>query len=207
MRTINFFNTVKHVVASLSLIMLSASSHATFINFDDIERIPTEGCFCDHPITNEYISKGLVIDNGYLVDQKTPGTAEGVSPPNMLLGGNEMSLLFVGNLPTYVELYVSTYLEQAAFFEVYGPSGLLFKKRTAGEAGPDESTPYFDNQFVSFESLDGISRISMSAHYNMRVGAIIDNLTFTYHVPESSTIALFGIGLLGLAMSRRRKIN
>lgn len=199
-----FFTAVR--LLSLTAAALTAlPSRAELINFDDIVRVPVDGCFCDHPLTNEYESRGLVIGNGYLVDGVTgDGAGAGVTSPNALQGGDTLELYFVGKKPTYVEMYVSAALEQAVFLDIFDDSGLLFSRKTNGYAG-DENYTYADNQLVKLFSPDGISHISMFAYYNLRTSALIDNLCYEYDVPEPNTVFLM-LSALGMILLKQRKI-
>ena len=184
---------------------LAPMASAVTIDFDDIVRVPVDGCFCDHPLTNEYESRGLVIGNGYLVDGVTgDGASGGMTAPNALQGGDTLELYFVGKKPTYVEMYVSAAFEQAVFLDIFGDSGLLFSRRTNGYAG-NENYTYTDNQLVKLFSPDGISHISLFAYYNLRTSALIDNLRYEYDVPEPNTTFLM-LTALGALLLQRRKI-
>lgn len=189
------------------LISLSAgSAHAVFIDFDDITRVPVDGCFCDHPLSTEYLSKGLLIDGGYLSGETNPDGTNN----NHLLASDYLHLIFVGTLPTFVSMQVDAFYDQAVFLTFFGTDGLIATHQTHGWAGSDElSTPYVPNQHVAFEHSQGISSIGISAFYGMRTGAIIDNLTFTVSrsVPEPSAALLLAIALFTVWMRQRRKIS
>lgn len=186
-----------------AIVLTATPSHAELINFDDIIRVPVDGCFCDHPLTNEYQSRGLVIANGYLVDGITgDGSSGGVTAPNALQGGDTLELYFVGKKPTYVEMYISAAFEQAVFIDIFGDSGLLFSRKTDGYAGDDNYT-YEDNQLVKLFSADGISHISMFGYYNLRTSALVDDLCYEYDVPEPDALWLM-LGMLGLILIARQ---
>src|ERR1035437_9650726 len=98
------------VVAVLFLPPPPVAGQAVTINFDDIPYIPGSGldpaAFDYHPLTNEYLSRGLQIERGYLAvygsDYPSP-----VSQPNYLLGSHFLQFSFVGALPTFVSMYVT----------------------------------------------------------------------------------------------------
>ena len=75
---------------------------------------------------------------------------------------------------------------------------------TPGWNGPDDNTPYIENYFVSLAAAEGISRIFIADFHAGRVSSTIDNLTFTYGVPEPSTFLLFSLGLFGFILARRK---
>jgi hypothetical protein len=186
--------------------LIAMPGHAELITFDDIVRVPGDDCFCDHPLTNEYETRGLVIDNGYLVDGITgDGNGGGVTAPNALLGGDTLELYFVGKKPTYVEMYVSAAFDQAIFIDIFGDSGLLFSRKTDGYAG-DDNYVYKDNQLVKLFSAEGISHISMSGYYNLRTSALIDDLCYKYDVVEPNALFLL-LGTLGFVALRRRNLG
>lgn len=184
----------------LLLFLCSISAKAVVIDFDDLEYVyGPEDFFGDHPVKNEYQEQGLLIDGGFL------GLWENlddpiVSAPNYLLAGNQLKFKFIGELPTFVSMYVSATFEQAVFLEAFDTLGLFAVHQTDGWAGSENDPLYVPNQLVSFASPTGISEISMRAFYNTRVGAIIDDLTFTYatQVPEPGSVFLFSLGILAI---------
>jgi len=199
------FRSALRLLSFTAAALIAMPGHAELINFDDIVRVPVDGCFCDHPLTNEYESRGLVIANGYLVDGVTgDGSGGGVTAPNALQGGDTLELYFVGKKPTYVEMYISAAFEQAVFLDIFGDSGLLFSRKTDGYAGDDNYT-YKDNQLVKLFSPDGISHISMFAYYNLRTSALIDDLCYEYNVPEPGAFWLMA-SMLGGLLWRQRKL-
>jgi hypothetical protein len=178
------------------------SANAVVIDFDDIQYVPADEMFphfSDNPLTDQYLDKGLLIDGGFLVGESLPDG----SNDNQLLGSNFLLLRFVGNLPTYVSMYVSAAHEQAVFLNAFGEGGWLAQKQTSGYAGPYNETPYIDNQLVSFYAPEGISFITLEAFYGLRTGAVVDNLFYDYStsVPEPSLFILLISGLLMIALS------
>ena len=191
--------------ATLLTLGLSSAAQAVLIDFDDrpvIHPDPENICFCDHPLTDEYLDKGLRIDGGFLVGQ----TFEDGTHQNELLGTNFLSLSFVDALPTTISMNISAAFEQAVFLHFYGENGLLGKVITSGYAGPISDTPYEEDQLVSFTSLAGISLVTLEAFYGLRTGAIVDNLEYEYSlVPESSSLVLLILGVLGIGLRTIRK--
>ena len=107
-------------------------------------------------------------------------------------------------MPTFVNLSVSSALQDRIYVSAYGP-GYAYTVATSGFAGPHNSTPYVPNELVSFEAPGGISYLTLTSFFNFRVGPIADNLYFgpVPAVPEPSSWAFAGIGLLLLAAGRR----
>lgn len=198
----NFFKQKSVVWLALCL---SSTAHAVLIDFDDravIHPDPEMQCFCDHPLTDEYLDKGLRIDGGFLVGE----TLEDGTHQNQLLGSNFLSLQFVGNLPTQISMNISAAFEQAVFLYFYGEDGLLGKIVTSGYAGPISDTPYEENQLITFTSPVGVSWVTLEAFYGLRTGAIVDNLHYEYSaIPESSSLALLLLGVIGIAWRNIRK--
>jgi hypothetical protein len=173
---------------------------ADYINEDEDEGL--------HYLTNEYESFGLLFEKfAYVV-------AWGQSPnpkslPNYVTGPG-LTLNFVGNLPTYVSLFVGSGSGYKVGIDAFGLNGYREFFLTEGEVrgmGSDESTPYIPNQFVSFRSPSGISSIHLAGQADV----YIDDLTFTNEpdiaAPESSTFILFVIGLLGLILCNRKSLK
>lgn len=190
-----------------SLAFFSGAAQAVLINFDDLVRVPDEdpmqSCFCNHPLTNEYETDGLLIDGGFLMEYYEDDENK-VSSPNYLLGSHYLTLSFVGKLPTFVSMIVSAANQEAIYFDVFGTAGLIDEQQTKGWAGPDDDTPYTPNQLMAFKAAEGISSIVIQGYYNLRVSSIIDDINYEYSsVPAPASLWLITIGLLGLAFQRR----
>lgn len=214
MRTASYFiiaatrKTIIVFAAVCSMLVIASTAQAVLIDFDDLVYIPSESefnCWCDHPITNEYLSQGLLISDGYLAEHF--GSSAN-SPSNYLIGGNSLQFSFVGNLPTSVGMYVSAFFEEAIYLTAVDASGQIIQKKTSGWAGPFDDTPYEPNQFISFTSPSGFTGVTVEGFYNMRTSAAIDNLTYEYSsVPEPSSFALLFVGLLGLGCLRLKTLG
>ncbi len=200
-----FFKTMKSslIVTAIFLFSLCSSAHAVLINFDDLDQedyVTEEGL---RPLSSEYHARGVIFSSStYLVtwqDYNTP-----LSLPNYVSGPG-FSFDFIGNLPTHVSMYISNSIGYAVNVNAFGPNNFHKSITTAGAIRgmtDDTGTPYIANQFIAFDSLAGISSISLDG----QAGASMDNLMFTSVVPEPSAFVLFGLGIFGL-MLRNRKIT
>jgi hypothetical protein len=103
-------------------------------------------------------------------------------------------------------MYITSVHDDAIGINVTGPSGSIFSGYTSGYAGPYQSTPQIANEFIAFNSEFGISHIDLQGFYNLRTGAAIDNITYTYAaIPEPSSLLLLGLGLLSVGRRRLKK--
>lgn len=197
------------VLVACSTFIIAMTVQAVTISFDDLVYTPGDAefdCWCDHPLTDQYILQGLLIDDGYLArSQYLDDPANAVSPPHYLMGGNILQLNFVGPLPIYVGMYVSSFHGESIFLNAVDTSGQITTTKTSGWAGPFDDTPYQPNQYISFTSPLCFTGITLEGYYNMRVSAAVDDLTYEYaSVPEPSSILLLGLGLLGFGCLRLR---
>lgn len=194
---VKIFKPITATAAIFTVFIMSNHALATFIDFDDLNPIydPDFPCWCDNPLSDEYLERGLHIHGAWV---------NGGSGENIMLTSDWASLEFVGALPTFVSMNITSHYGDAIFLDAYGTSGFLFSKHTSGWMGLEEnSTPVIPNEFITLSSDVGIKSISIQGFYGMRIGAAIDNLTFTYaSVPEPSTMALIALGLFSL-VSRR----
>lgn len=193
----------------LMMFTLSNPARATVINFDDIPYVPVDPewpQFDDVEVTDQYLSKGLLIEGGYLGRRYPPD--DNLANPQFLFGSNFMRMTFVGDrLPNYVSMTVSSVFDYANIINFYGPDGHLFRMITSGYSGIDSNNPYRENQPIAFTSHTGISQITFEGYFGMRWGTLVDNLQFKSSprapVPEPRLLLLFGVGL-GLILLFRR---
>lgn len=195
--TFSMLKNIQGLAAIVISLFLSTTASATIINFDDLDPVYNEEfpCWCDNPLSDEYIDKGLLIHGSWVV---------GAKPNNNMLTSNWGGLEFVDELPTFLSLNITSHYGDAIYLDFYGESGYLHTITTSGWQGLEEiSSPVIPNEFVSFTSDVGIKSVSIYGFYNMRIGASIDNITFSRtSVPEPSSIAFMSLGLLGLLLRR-----
>ncbi|RZA00436.1 MAG: PEP-CTERM sorting domain-containing protein, partial [Moraxellaceae bacterium] len=178
---------------------------AVVIDFNDLVPVydPDFPCFCDNPLTDQYASKGLMIDNAYLNGESYDG---GLTYENIMLTGPYTQLNFIGNLPTFVSMLVTSVNQDVIYLTAYSNNGFIESKQTPGYGGPDDDTPASANFLISFSSATGIKSINIDSFYFLRTGAAIDDLIFTYTpVREPSSLVLLALGLVALGWMRRRK--
>lgn len=199
-------NTIKQITATtlaFITLLMTNSAFAVLIDFDDLNPVYDEeySCWCDNPLTDQYASQGVLIGGGAWVN--------GANGHNvMTVGSGGGGLTFIGALPTFVSMNVTSMQGDAIYLEAYGTSGVIERKKTLGWEGLEEGyIPAVANELISFSSDLGITGIFITGFYNLRVEADIDNINFTYaSVPEPSSIALIGLGLFGILWRRSKKI-
>ena len=176
----------------------SATTSATLIDFDDLNPVYDEEFpnWSDNPLTDQYLDQGLLINGAWV---------NGADSENYMLTSNSASLEFVGELPTFVSMNITSHYGDAIFLDFYGSEGYLNTVITSGWRGVEEtSTPVIPNEFISFSSDVGIHFVTIQGLYNMRIGAAIDNLTFTYaSLPEPAPITLLALGLFGILWRKK----
>jgi hypothetical protein len=192
-------------VAVVFFAMGNGFAHATFIDFDELPYDPEHPEFYAHPVTDQYASQGLMIDGGFLMQYDSSSEAI-ISSPNYLLAGIGMHMSFLGAAPTFISLHVNSWRQEVIYFDFYGDSGHITTLKTKGYAGPHDDVPYEPNQFISLAVTEGIRGVYVNGFYSRSTAGEIDDLTFTYGVPEPSPLLLLGVGLgLVLIMRRRQK--
>lgn len=205
MRTATIFARLLPYFLPLSMLLMCNYSYAVFINFDDIDRID-DPFWASQPLTTEYLAKGLLIDDGYM------GSYGGapelvVSGPNYLQGGPYFNLTFVGELPKFISMIVTSSHDDVVYLDALCGDGSILSKETPGWAGPYYNSPFAPKQLITFTSEFGISKINISAFYFLRTSAMVDDLTYYYAVPvpESNILMLLIPGLLILLLMRLKE--
>jgi hypothetical protein len=195
----NLLKKISRIIPFLVLSSLPTTASATVIDFDDLNPVYDElfPCWCDNPLTDQYRDKGLLIHNAWV---------NGENAQNSMTTANSATLEFVGELPTFVSMNITSVYGDAIFLDFSGTEGYLHSITTAGWLGWEEnSTPVIPNEFVSFSSDVGIRYITIQGFWNMRMGGSIDNLTFTNtSIPEPASLALITLGLLGIGFRKCR---
>ena len=181
---------------SLCVFFSIGNAHAITIDFNDLNPADfyNEGEWAT-PLTNQYESLGVIFEGGAYVGG-TPGEFSNI------LTGPGFGFYFIHDLPTYVSMYVGSADQLKVGVRIYGLNGHIETKITDGWVRGmewEQSTPYRDNQFVSFFAEEGISFVYVASQQT----AYMDNLSFAVVVPEPGVLILFGLGLLMIYMHRK----
>ena len=185
-------------VQFLLLMFLSIGyAQATTINFDDLNPADFYGSGDGYiPLTNQYESLGVIFEGGAYVGG-VPGEFSNI------LTGPGFGFSFIHELPNYVSMYVGSPDQLKVDVSIYGVNGLIeYKVTDGGVRGTEweQSTPYRDNQFVSFFAEEGISLVYVASQQTV----YMDNLSFDVLVPEPGILMLFCLGLLMIYFHRKR---
>ncbi|HSC69645.1 MAG TPA: hypothetical protein VLC79_18270 [Cellvibrio sp.] len=174
------------------------NTQAVTIDFDDLNPADfygEEGEF-NTPLTNQYESLGIIFEGGSYVGG-IPGQFSNI------ISGPGFSFYFTDELPTYVSMYVGSADQLKVGVSIYGVNGHIETKLTEGGVRGmewEQSTPYRDNQFVSFFAAEGISYVGVGS----QATAYMDNLSFEVIVPEPNAFILLWLGLLMIYLHRKR---
>ena len=197
-RLLTASRSVTTVLAVMGLMLFSiGKAQAVTIDFDDLDPADFIGDDGYIPLTDQYGSLGVLFEGGaYLSGYSSK------SSPNYI-NGPGFSIYFLDVIPTYVSMYVGSGLKHKVGLSVYGLNGWIENKTTDGEVRGfewEQSTPYRDNQFVSFYVPEGISHIYLAGQADV----YIDDLSFGVSVPEPSALLLLFLGILITYLHRKR---
>lgn len=202
----SFCERARSLVFACFFLLAGTVANAVTIDFDELDRDAYLHDGDLTPLSNEYESLGVVFFGLPYLLRDLPGVQPAFSSPNFV-GGPGVGFYFVGVLPTYVSLYVSSSTGSRVWVEAAGPNGYDEGWLTDGEVHgmtvvDSDSTPYRPNQFVAFEAAEGIASVSLSSQGD----TAFDNLTFTRPtaVAEPPAVLLLALGLTGLAWQRQR---
>lgn len=200
--------TRNNLIATFILYCVAAvPAHATLINFDELIQAPCTQESCDPtPVDNQYAALGVMFINAAVYQEVT--APQIVSQPNAVSDwyGPGMQIHFTGALPTTVSMYVSAVLQDSIYLTAYGPGGQIGSATTDGWRGTEEtSTPYRDQQLITFSGIGAISQINLDSFFSRRGTVVIDDLQFgnQANVPLPATLGLFVSGM-GCLMLRAR---
>ncbi len=186
----------------LGLVFLTTSAKATVIGFNALDT--SAGSVA---VTNQFAGLGVTFSDLIVVD----GTPFFSSSPNsgVIDDGAPASLTVTATFAAdvtaisaiFFDTEVGSLLVSIEAFDISDNSlGTTTVNSTAASADPTLGT------LVGLSSIGAIRKVTMTTDVD---GALFDDFTFTPgisgSVPEPGTLALFGFGLAGLVLARRRK--
>ena len=172
------------------------------VGFNDFTASPLNSATDDGIFSFGDIADGLAILSS---DDSDVVVLNGILGPSKMVGSGNLDALTILQLsPAVLAIGFDVYLFEPADIavSVFDDNGLSLGSTTVSGLG--EATP----NFIGIVSdMDGIARLTIDDLRNG--GEIVDNVTFgnpvATQLPEPGTLALFGLGLLGLGAAVRRR--
>lgn len=199
MSKVNVFSRPLRVIfCSVALIFFGVvKAQAVTIDFDDLNYEDYLGSEeeLQTPLSDEYESLGVLFSSSTYLKNFSWRSLNSVNGPGF-------SFYFINDLPTFVSMYVGSFGGYKVGVRARGADGYFEDKVTEGavRGNPDLSTPYEENQFVSFYIPQGISSIEIDSQGL----PYMDDLTFTLSLPEPGSVILMLLGMLTLYLQTKR---
>jgi hypothetical protein len=177
-------------VCPAAIIQSSTGLPGAAITFDEIVMAVQD------PITTEYLAYGISFSSGTKYDANGGATFPGVTGHH------------VGNFPPVTDpwsIFFTSDQTTVAFGIATNPNTTTVTALLNGSVVESASIPTdFFTPAYGFVIVSGITFDEIRLSTTADQLALVDNIQMQAAVPEPSTLALFGLGTLGLALGRRR---
>lgn len=190
---------MKKLLLPLALAFLAANSATAAVLTEDFEAsFPTWEA--------GWLGQNSNLQNVYGVGQGRGNNPDGLWIADGLNNGANAQITFnnaFGASITSFSIDVTTWINNAVF-TAYDMSNNVLNSTLITSMYGGYSNPG-SYQTISFNSVNGVSGFSIVGSHvegNTSIDNIVVN-TGSVHVPEPAPLALFGLGLLGLALSRK----